>query len=627
MLQNIRQNIQGTAAKIVVGLIVVSFSIFGIESILVGGGGGGVAEVNGEEITPQELQQTVNTQKRRLIAMMGENLDPTMLDDDRISAQALESLISRKLLTQAAADMDLAVSEREIGRVIGSMEQFQIDGKFSPEAYKSVLSSAGYTPGYFKQSLRQDLMVNQLQSGLAGSDFATPAELQLTARIAFEQRDVRYLTIPGERFMPEAAEVSQSQIEAYYAANQPEFASEEAVDLDYIELTPDDFRQPVEESELKEAYELALHNARYATENRVSHILFERGDGESRDALQQRIDAAREKLAAGEDFASVAAEYSDDVGSSRNGGDLGFSAGDAFPEEMEEAIAALDPGSVSEPVETDAGTHLVLVTERREASPPSYEEMRPELEERIQLEEARVELLRTVEELRDLAFNAESLDAPAEELGLDVAREDGVTRSRREGLFANPALLSAAFSGEVLEAGHNSEVIELSGNQFVVLRVHRHKPADIQPLEQVRDTVIARVRESEARKALASEAERIVAQLRAGVSMEQVASREDYPWQVELGADRLNMSLPPEVLQRAFRLPSPTGEDPTVDFVITSSGDAQVVEVARVSVGEYARLETLQKQRLEQQVSAEYGSLTGVEFQRGLRESAEITTL
>jgi hypothetical protein len=109
--------------------------------------------------------------------------------------------------------------------------------------------------------------------------------------------------------------------------------------------------------------------------------------------------------------------------------------------------------------------------------------------------------------------------------------------------------------------------------------------------------------------------------------MEQIASREDYPWQVELGADRLNMALPPEVLQRAFRLPSPTGTESTIDFVITSSGDAQVVEVDRVSVGEYAQLEALQKQRLEQQVSAEYGSLTGIEFQRGLRESAEITTL
>ena len=627
MLQNIRQNIQGTAAKIVVGLIVVSFSIFGIESILVGGGGGGVAEVNGEEITPQELQQTVNTQKRRLIAMMGENLDPAMLDDDRLSAQALDSLISRKLLTQAAADMDLAMSEREIGRVIGGMEQFQIDGKFSPEAYKSVLSSAGYTPGYFKQSLRQDLMINQLQSGLAGSDFATPAELQLTARVAFEQRDVRYLTIPRERFMPEPAEVSQEDIEAYYAANQSEFASDEALDLDYIELTPDDFRQPVDEGELREAYELALQNARYGTENRVSHILFERGDDESRDALQQRIDAARQKLAGGEDFASVAAEFSDDVGSSGNGGDLGFSAGDAFPEEMEEAIAALAPGSVSEPVETEAGTHLILVTERREVKPPSFEEMRPELEERIQLEEARVELLRTVEELRDLAFNAESLDAPAKELGLDVERETGVTRTRSDGLFASPSLLSAAFSEEVLGAGHNSEVIELSGNQFVVLRVQKHKPADIQPLEQVREQVVARVRDREAEADLASEAERIVAQLRGGMAMEAVASREGYPWQVELGADRLNMALPPEVLQRAFRLPSPTGDDPTVDFIITSAGDAQVVEVARVSVGEYAQLDPLQKQRLEQQVSAEYGSLAGVEFQRGLRESAEITTL
>ncbi|MEJ2532603.1 MAG: SurA N-terminal domain-containing protein [Halioglobus sp.] len=627
MLQNIRQNIQGTAAKIVVGLIVVSFSIFGIESILLGGGGGGVAEVNGEEITPQELQQTVNTQKRRLIAMMGENLDPAMLDDDRISAQALETLISRKLLTQAAADLDLAVSEREIGRVIGSMEQFQIDGKFSPEVYRSVLSSAGYTPGYFKQSLRQDLMVNQLQSGLAGSDFATPEELELTARIVYEQRDVRYLTIPRDRFMPDPEAVTQAQVESYYAANQSEFASEESVDLDYIELTPDDFRQPVDESEIREAYELALHNGQYGTENRVSHILFERGEEESREALQQRIDTVREKLAAGEDFASVAAEYSDDIGSSRNGGDLGFSAGDAFPEKMEEAIASLEPGTVSEPVETDAGIHLILVTERREAKPPSYEEMRPELEERIQLEEARVELLRTVEELRDLAFNAESLDAPAKELGLDVAREVGVTRSMSEGLFANPSLLSAAFSEEVLEAGHNSEVIEISGNQFVVLRVHKHKPADIQPLEQVRDAVVARIRESEATRALTAEAERIVAQLRAGVAMEQVANREEYPWQVELGADRLNMALPPEVLQRAFRLPSPTGTDATVDFVITSSGDAQVVEVDRVSVGEYAQLEGSQKQRLEQQVSAEYGGLTGVEFQQGLRESAEITTL
>jgi peptidyl-prolyl cis-trans isomerase D len=200
MLQDIRKSTKGTAAKIVVGLIVVSFSIFGIESILVGSGGSGIAEVNGEEILPQELQQAVNTQKRRLISMMGDNLDPAMLDDQRLSAAALDGLISRKLLTQSASELKLAVSEREIGAVIGSMEQFQIEGIFSPDVYKSVLSSAGYTPAYFKQSLREDMMLNQLRSGLAGSEFTTSSELAVNARVTTEQRDVRYFTIPLEKY-------------------------------------------------------------------------------------------------------------------------------------------------------------------------------------------------------------------------------------------------------------------------------------------------------------------------------------------------------------------------------------------------------------------------------------------
>ena len=107
MLQDIRQNVKGPAAKIIVGLIVIAFSLFGIESILVGSGGSGVAEVNGEEISPLELQQAVTTQQRRLIAMMGDQLDPALLDDQRLSQQALQGLIGRKLLMQAAQEMDL----------------------------------------------------------------------------------------------------------------------------------------------------------------------------------------------------------------------------------------------------------------------------------------------------------------------------------------------------------------------------------------------------------------------------------------------------------------------------------------------------------------------------------------
>jgi len=619
MLQDIRQNIQGTAAKIVVGLIVVSFSLFGIESILLGGSGSSVAEVNGEEITPQELQQAVNTQKRRLISMLGDNIDPAMLDDQRLSAQALEGLVGRKLMMQAATDMDLTVSEQQIGRLVGTMEQFQVDGSFSPDMYKSVLANAGYTPAYFKQSLRDDLMLNQLRSGLAGSEFATPAELALNARILAEQRDMRFMTIPMENFAIEA-NVDDAQIERYYQENQAEFQTPESLDIDYIELAADDLRQPVEDSALREAYEVEKETGAYATESRISHILFE-------DVSDARIDQARTKLAEGAEFAAVAREFSDDIGSSSTGGDLGFTAGDTFPPQMEEAIAELELGVVSGPVETDAGVHLILVTERKEGKVPEFEEMRAQLEDRLQLEEARVTLLRTVENLRDLSFNAEDLDGPAAELDLTVERANAVTRTQTEGLFANASLVAAAFSEDVLEAGHNSEVMELSDNRFVVLRVRRHNKPEALPLAAVRDEIAATLADQAARAAVASQAQNAVAALRSGTGVEEFATDNGFEWQAELGVDRGNTAVPREVLQRAFQLPPPAAGESVTEYVMTANGDALVFELLRVSAGQLDALAEAEQAGLRQRLTGESSGLLDNEFQRGLRTSADISVM
>jgi peptidyl-prolyl cis-trans isomerase D len=619
MLQNIRQNIQGTAAKIVVGLIVISFSIFGIESILLGGGGGGVAEVNGEEISPQELQQSVNTQKRRLIAMMGDNIDPAMLDDERLGAQVLEELIRRRLLVQSAESMDLALSEEQIGMMVSTMAQFQVDGRFSPDLYKSVLANAGYTPAYFKQSLRNDVVVSQLRSGLAASDFATPAELNLNARIIGEQRDLRYLTIPRQNFEAEL-DISDQDIEAYYDENQAEFLSPESVDLEYIELLAEDFREAVDEDAILAAYEEEIASVQYQTESRVSHILFE-------DPEDERLAQARARLAAGEDFGEVASELSDDIGSSGSGGDLGYTSGESFPSAMEEAIAALEPGVISEPVETDAGVHLLLVTDRKDGEAPDLETMRPQLEDRLQMDQARVELLRVVETLKDLSFNAEDLDSPAQELDLSVERVEGVTRSQAEGLFANASLLQAAFGEEVLQGGHNSDVIELSGDQWVVLRVRQHNEPQVRPLEEVREEIVGIITDNAARAAVSAEAERALRALRDGSSLEEVALAGGYEWQVELGVERSNTVVPPEVVQRAFQLPVPAEGESAADYVMTTTGDVRVFELARVTPGELETLPGTTQQALRQQVSAEYGTLVDAEYQSGLRARADITVM
>ncbi|MEQ8515464.1 MAG: SurA N-terminal domain-containing protein, partial [Chromatocurvus sp.] len=499
MLQNIRANSKGTLAKIIIGLIVVSFSIFGIESLLVGGGSNAVAEINGEELSPTEVQQTVNLQKRRLLSILGDDADPALLDDDRLVGQAIESLIERKLLVQAAQAQGLVISDSDVGAIIAGMEQFQIDGQFSAPLYQNTLASAGYTPALFQRSLREDLLLTQLRAGMSASEFATPTELGASATVTAEQRDVRYLTLPLASFN-QATAVSDEDIEAYYEANAEEYMTPESVDISYIEVEAESFYGPVSEERLREEFELAKQDVQYQTESRVAHILLEQGDDESDAAFAARIAEARQAVADGAPFDEAAQTYSDDVGSAGSGGDLGFTAGSTFPEPMEEAIAALEPGEISGPVTTDAGTHLIKVLERRAGESIRFEDMRAELEQQIQATEARRELLLAVEQLRDLVFNAQDLRRPAQELDFDVETADNVLRGSQEGVFGNPSLQTAIFSEDVLELRHNSEVVEIDPDRFIVVHVDEYNKPEAQPLAQVRERIASRLAAERARE-------------------------------------------------------------------------------------------------------------------------------
>jgi peptidyl-prolyl cis-trans isomerase D len=557
---------------------------------------------------------------------MGDNIDYSLLDDQRMGAQALQSIINRKLQVQAATELGITASESDVDSRIVSMEEFQLNGVFSPDQYRSLLSNAGFSPASFKQSLKEDMVLNQLRSGLAASDFATAKELALNARVSGELRDIRYLTIPLESVTAEVV-VSEEEVGQYYEERSAQFLSEETVDLDYIELNVDDFREPVSEIALQELYELEKDGYGYATENRVSHILFIAREGESEEAVKARASAVIIELASGNDFAELAKTTSDDIGSASVGGDLGFSSGDAFPEEMEAAIAGLEVGGVSELTDTDAGVHIIKLTERRDGQMPSLEEMRIELTDRMQLDAAKVELLRTTESLRDSVFNAENLNEPGERLGLTVQKVAGVSRVQQEGLFSNTTLVSAAFSEDVLDGGHNSDVIELSSDHFVVLWVHKHSPAEVMPIDLVREEIVARITQSEALAAVTAEADSALQALHTGTGVETYAITKGYEWQVELAAHRGNSAVPRSILQRAFQLPAPGEEGSEYEFVLAPNGDALVFELTRVTAGDYSLMGARQKQELLQQVSGEFGGLLNVEHQKALRDRADITVI
>ena len=186
-------------------------------------------------------------------------------------------------------------------------------------------------------------------------------------------------------------------------------------------LDPADFVVSVDESVVEEQFEAVKDEYEVAEQARVSHILLIQEGDESDAAYGQRVADVAERIGRGEDFTALAAELSDDLGSASLGGELGFTDGTAFPDEMEAAIAALaEPGDISGAVETDAGTHFIRLEERIAGDSVDYASVRAELRASIEAAEAERDLLVAVEELRDLAFNAPDLSGPAAAIGAEV---------------------------------------------------------------------------------------------------------------------------------------------------------------------------------------------------------------
>ena len=622
MLQSMRQSTQSTAAKVIIGLIVLSFAAFGLETLLPGGAGTSVAEVNGEEITPFALQEAITQQKRQLISVLGDDIDPALLDDDRLQPRALESLVQRALLLQKASALNLVASEAQVGKSITSIEAFQLNGVFSPDAYRSVLANAGFTPERFRRSQAEDIVLTQLQTAIGETEFATQTELAATTNLIAEERDVRYLVISDADLVDEA-DLNDEALALYYQDNEAVFFNPEQIVVDYVLLSPEDFSVTVDEAQVREQYESVKDEYEVAEQARISHILLIQGDEEADTDYAQRIADTAERLSRGEEFAELATEVSDDLGSASMGGELGFTDGTAFPDEMEAAIAQLtEAGDISEAVQTDAGTHFIRLEERIAGDSVDYNAVRDELRASIEAAEAERNLLIAVEELRDLAFNAPDLEGPAEAIGSQVLSSEPFSLGEGEGLFADERLRELAFSADVKEASNNSEVLELAGKQFIAVRVRDVRAPQVAPFSEVEREVRQGLKAELEATALSDMATRAEELLAAGESFEVVAEALNVEWRVELAATRLNSQLPGSVLDVAFTMPQ--GKSNRLRTVAVPGEGFAMVQLARVTPGDTGALTGAEKQQLSDLRSGEQQRLSFDEFVVHQRNVADI---
>ena len=589
MLDSFRTNMKGIAFAIVV-LIAIVFAFSGIGSLSISGSASETAvEVNDEQVSELQVQRAINSEKQRILNE-NEGLDAALLEDDLLRPQVVEQIVGRKLLSQEAGSGGMVISSRTTGKLLLDTPTFQTDGRFDQELYLYRIRNLGYTSADFLEMIKENLLIEQFVRGFVASGFTTSNELELLASVFEQQRDYYYLTLPLQP-VKDAINVTDQQVAAYYEDNKANYQAEEQVVVDYIELSPAQFNDTdaVSEEQIKARFDEQAQSLESGVSLQAAHILLSEPDAALLAEVQSKLDA-------GEDFAALAKDYSEDVGSADFGGDLGFTSGDTFPESFEAALAALEVGQVSAPVETDSGTHLIKLVDKQETV-IDFSTERARIEQELVAELRSEWLVEKLANLKELSFNAESLSEVAEDLGLTAQVSAAFTRSGSAGIAAYPAVQKAAFSTEVIDENYASEVIDLGDDRHVVLKLNKSIPARQKELAEVKGSIVATVSADLAKAELAVQGEALLARVAAGETVETVAKSQDLDWQVVLDAKRSTGNLNADVKRFVFQLPA-TADSDVVESLYTRAGDFVVVAMTEVTQGDSSTLSTEQKNNL-----------------------------
>ena len=618
MLQDIRDNSQGVISKVIIGVIIAVFALTGASYLIDRLPITSVAEVNGEEITETQLQ----AETQQFLNSIGAGIDS--IDQELLEQIALNQLIEQVILRQSTEDASMAISSNEIDRQILQTEAFQIDGVFNSDLAVRTMAAQFLNVPQYRAFLRQQLLLVQMANAYSSSNFVTKAELNKVAELTGQTRDFRYISITlGARTLGTA--ISNNEIAAYYEANTDNFIEEESVLLDYVVLSKNQIAGEiqVDEAQLRAQYESEREAYEGSSEKRAAHILFEVGADRGEDDALALAGAARQRIVDGEDFGALALEFSSDVVSAEEGGDIGYTDGSAFPLEIEEVLESLTLNELSGPIVTEFGVHLVKLTEDSENLFQPYEEVAERIER--DLKSAEVELIygERLGNLSNLAFETGDLLTISEELNLVILQSEPIGRSGGSAIFANQALITAAFSDAVLLEGNNSDVIELDTEQAVVLRVREFTEAVVQPLQEVQPEIAVILRTEMEKDEVQELGNRLLAAAVAGEGLDELLVENELGWIVEEAVERIAFTANREIINKAFEMQRPTSEA-VLATITLDNGTFVLLELNQVQPGAIDSLEEDELITLTDTLASSLGNSDFEAFLNNLKGNADI---
>jgi peptidyl-prolyl cis-trans isomerase D len=590
---------KGIAFFIVI-LIIVPFAFVGIESIFSNSPASDAElDVDGHSISRLVVDRALAIHKQRLLQQLGD-IDSALLDDTILRGPVRQRLVREKAAELTAIETSMGVSPATIASLLQTVDAYQTEGRFDRDKYEFTIRQMGYTPREHHSYMSNGLLLSQFASGVVDTGFVTEADLELAARIFEQRRNYYYLTVPIAPIVA-GIKVEEAEVEAYYEEHKEDFRTEERLEIDYIQLSASNLIDQVEvdEAMVREVFDTRQQASQAGVRRRVAHILIESTDDSSQTT---KLEAIQSKLANGDEFTELAREYSDDLGSAEQGGDLGFFEPGAFPAEFETAVLGLAAGEVSKPVETDSGVHLIRLTELEIPEALVFEDEKGSIEAELKYQLATELLPEKIEQLRELSYNAETLSEPAAAMGLEVARTEPFTRSGGSDLAAYPAVVSAAFAEDVLSNGYTSDIVELGEAGVVVLKVRKNHPVGYQPFESVIADITSLLQHKSAKQALLAKASALQAQISDGKSIETLAKEENLTWQVSLDTSRFDNRVDEAVRDHAFGLPASSALPVTSGFNL-ANGDYAIVSLTAIQPGKLDAISKARRDSLAQSAS------------------------
>lgn len=490
-------------------LILPSFVFFGIENYFNSNNSqNGVAKVGDYTITRDEWDTAQRQQLDRVRQMFGDKFDMSMFNTPAAKRQVLDNLISQYALSEEARKAKLNVPTSVLQQRISSIPGLQNeDGTFNRDQYLMLLSSQGMTASTFESYVASNIATQQLNNAIQGTGFVPAALAKIVSDIQDQQRTVQELQFKNADYQQQA-KVTEDKIKAYYDTHAAAFEVPEHLTAQYVLLNQSAVASQVSVTDADAQDYYKQNIGRYTSEEqrRARHILITIKSG----ASQSDKDAAKAKAVKllaelkqhPDQFADLAKANSEDPGSAKQGGDLGYFTVKDMVKPFADAVFALKKGEISDVVESDFGYHIIQLDDIKPAVVKPFAEVEASIKDEIKQQMENKKFSELASQLNNLVYeHAESLQTAADQLKLKIMTATDLTRHANPALgtapYNNQKFLDAIFADEAVKSKHNTEAIEVAPGVLIAGRVEQYTPVTKRSLDQVKGDITLRVMQEE----------------------------------------------------------------------------------------------------------------------------------